>query len=87
LRSSTVATTRPQLLELLARQKRPALAFVSYDAGVSLLEKWVYNSAALQSQRVILAHDLGPNKLSLLVGDFLGRDVWRVHVTPQGATV
>jgi hypothetical protein len=85
--ASSPALSRPQLLELLARQKRPALALVSYDSAVPFYKEWVYNSADLESQRVVLAHDLGPKKLSLLIADFPGRDVWHVHVTPQGATV
>jgi hypothetical protein len=87
LPSASRGLTRPQLLDFLARQKRPALAIVSYDPGIPLCQEWVYNSADLESQRVVLAHDLGPKKLPLLVADFLGRDVWRVRVTPQGATV
>ena len=81
------ALTRPQLLAFLSRQKRPVLAVFTYDAAVSLHEEWVYNSADLASQRVILAHDLGPQKLPLLIADFPGRDVWHVHVSPEGATV
>ena len=84
--ASSPALTRPQLLEFLARQRRPALALVSYDSAVPLYEEWVYNSADLESERVVLAHDLGPKKLSLLTADFPNRDVWQVHVTPQGAT-
>ena len=81
------ALTRPQLLAFLSRQKRPVLAVFTYDAAVSLHEEWVYNSADLAAQRVILAHDLGPQKLPLLIADFPGRDVWHVHVSPEGATV
>ena len=51
---------RPEMLDVLARQDRPALAVLSYDPGVSLHDEWVYNTAVLESQRVILAHDLGP---------------------------
>jgi hypothetical protein len=87
LPSSSPALTRPQLLEFLARQERPALALVSYDGGVPLYEEWVYNSADLESQRVILAHNLRPNQLPLLIADFPHRDVWRVHITPKGANV
>ncbi len=67
------ALTRPQLLAFLSRQKRPVLVIFAYDAAVSLHEEWVYNSADLASQRVILAHDLGPQKLPLLIADFPGR--------------
>jgi hypothetical protein len=87
LPSPSRGLTRPQLLEFLARQKRPALAVVSYDSGTPLSQEWVYNSADLESERVVLAHDLGPKKLSLLVADFPGRDLWRVQVTSRGATV
>jgi hypothetical protein len=84
---SSARLSRPQLLEFLGRQKRPVLAIVSYDSRVSLHDEWVYNSADLESQRVILAQDLGPNKLPLLIADFPDREVWRVRVTPRGAVV
>jgi hypothetical protein len=85
LPSSYTALTRPQLLKLLTRQERSALAFVSYDPAVPIYQEWVYNLADLESQRVVLAHDLGPKRNSLLIADFPSRDAWRVHVTPKGA--
>ena len=87
LPSSSRGLTRPQLVEFLARQKRPAIAVVSYDSGILLSQEWVYNSADLESQRVVLAHDLGPKELPMLVTDFPGRDLWHVRVTPRGATL
>lgn len=84
--ASLPVLSRPELLAFLSRQSRPVLAVVSYDRGVPQHEEWVYNSADLNSQRVILAHDLGPQKLPRLLSDFPGRDLWRVRVTARGAT-
>ena len=63
------------------------IAFVSYDTAVPLHDEWVYNSADLESQRVVLAHDRGAEENPLLMGDFAGRDSWRAHVTKQGASL
>ena len=79
--------TRSELLRFLEQQDRPAIAFVSYDSSVLLHYEWVYNSADLESQRVVLAHDRGPDENPLLIADFAGRDSWRVHVTNLGASL
>jgi hypothetical protein len=42
-------------------------------AGVS---DWVYNSADIDSQRVVWAHDMGPEKNQELIDYFKGRHVW-----------
>jgi hypothetical protein len=85
--SSSSMLTRSELLTFLEHQERPAIAFVSYDSSVELHDEWVYNSADLESQRVVLAHDRGPEENPLSMGDFPSRDSWRVQVTKQGATL
>jgi hypothetical protein len=85
--SSSSMLARSELLRFLEHQERPAIAFVSYDTAVSLHDEWVYNSADLESQRVVLVHDRGPEENPLLMDDFADRDSWRVHVTKQGASL
>jgi hypothetical protein len=77
--------TRSQLLQRLAAGPQPALAFVSYSDEVSTHEEWVYNLSNLAQQRVLLAHDMGPQKNRQLISDFSNRKLWRVMVTRAGA--
>jgi hypothetical protein len=47
----------------LSKLDKPQLVFVRYPSPVwNVAEEWVYNSADIDSQRVVFAHDLGAEK-------------------------
>jgi hypothetical protein len=84
---SAALLSRADVIRELSVKDRQTLVFVSYDPMVSLHREWVYNLADLESQRVVLAHDLGKAHNRLLMTDFPTREVWQAHVTPGGATL
>ncbi len=58
---------RAALIRSLAALDRPQLVFVRYpwpawNVGPIVLQEWVYNSAEIDRQRVVFAHDLGAEK-------------------------
>ena len=56
------------------------LVIVRYHPGHDyLLDEWVFNTADINSARVIWARDMGPEKNKELVGYFSGRRVWLVE--------
>jgi hypothetical protein len=58
------------------------LVLIQYQPTISPSIEWVFNGADLDSQRVILAHDLGPAQDKLLEQHYPDRTVWTVTVGP-----
>jgi len=72
--------TRRRLIDYLARVPGRHLVFISYAPEYSVYEEWVYNSAEIDEQAVVLAHDLGPDRNRELIAYYGDRHVWSVHV-------
>ena len=60
------------------------LVLIRYEPTVQFRFEWVYNGADLNSQPVILAHDLGPAEDQLIEHYYSDRTVWiaTVRQTP-----
>lgn len=67
---------RVALIERLSALKQRQLVIVRYPApGWHILTEWVYNSADIDGQRVIFAHDLGPVQNQALLSHYSDRAV------------
>ncbi len=66
---------RPAVIQQLKSDGLRNVVFVHYTGACSLQE-WVYNSADIDSQSVIFAHDLGPVADRTLVNYYHGRVFW-----------
>jgi hypothetical protein len=72
--------TRRRLIDSLARVPGRHLVFITYAPECSVYEEWVYNSAEIDEQAVVLAHDLGPDRNRELIAYYGDRHVWSVYV-------
>ena len=61
---------------LLEAQAGKHLVFVHYSGFLIPHAEWVYNSADIDSQDVIWAQDMGPEKNQVLMRDYPGRKYW-----------
>jgi hypothetical protein len=75
---------RTEMIRQLSSNGRPNLVFVRYptpDWHVNI--EWVYNSADIDSQRVVFAHDLGTNMNRELLDYYKDRTVWLLTFDPN----
>lgn len=76
---------RAALIARLAQNDTKQLVLVRYPSPTwNSTEEWVYNSANIDAQRVILAHDLGQKEDAALLGYYPNRQAWLVTVTDSG---
>ena len=68
---------RDELAQTLLDQGGKHVILVHYTGGQSPHEEWVYNSADIDAQDVIWAHDLGPVENAPLLEYYKGRKIWR----------
>ena len=93
-RRSTVG--RSQVLAELGPHPGRQLVLVRYSPGLYRLDlhptgqwppsgvwEWVYNSADIESQKVVWAHDMGPAKNPELIQYFKDRHVWLLEADEQ----
>lgn len=71
-----VNTTRDQVVALLHEFIEKHVILVRYTGSQSPHEEWVYNGADIDTQDVIWAHDLGPEKNARLVEYYKDRKIW-----------
>jgi len=77
---------RSAMLEQVRKGGGKQLVLVRYEPNVSEQVEWVYNGADIDSQNVILAHDLGPAEDLALERDYHDRTIWSVTVAQDGVT-
>lgn len=74
--SETWPVHRADLIQRLSLLNRPQLVIVRYPApNWRVKEEWVYNTADIDRQRVIFAHDLGPDQDQALLNYYPDRAV------------
>jgi hypothetical protein len=67
---------RDYVASLLNEFVEKHVILVRYTGQQSPHEEWVYNSANIDAQDVIWAHDLGPEKNARLIEYYRGRKIW-----------
>lgn len=72
--------TRQRMIERLEREGGKHLILVEYTPRPQLLFEWVYNSAEIDSQRVIWARSLGEMKDRALLDHYKDRRLWKLRV-------
>jgi hypothetical protein len=72
--------TRQRMIEQLERAGGQHLILVQYTPRPQLLFEWVYNSADIDSQKVIWARSLGETKDRELLEHYKDRTQWRLIV-------
>ena len=76
---------RAALIKRLSALDRPQLVFVRYPSpGWHVDEEWVYNGADIDHQKVVLAHDFGPEQDRALLDYYPGRTAWLLTFDPVG---
>ncbi len=76
---------RTALIQRLAKLDRPQLVVVRYPADDwQVDQEWVYNGAAIDDQKVVLAHDFGAIENARLLAYYGGRQAWLVSVDDSG---
>ena len=70
---------REDVLKFLASKPGEQLAIVRYGPKHDCLYEWVWNGAAVDSQKVIWARELKPEWTSQLLRYYAGRRVWLVQ--------
>jgi|SRR5579884_162761 len=74
---SPTNSVRTVILERLAKYTRGQIVIVHYNlADYPTGFEWVYNSADIDSQKVIWAHDMGPEKNEELIRYYKDRQAW-----------
>lgn len=77
-------STRASFLRQFNQRTGSHLIFVRYAPWDQNIDKeWVYNSAAIDSQRTIIAYDLGGDRNRKLIDYYPDRQVWRM--VPNGS--
>jgi hypothetical protein len=77
---------RPALLKRLLAINQRQLVIVRYPSPAwRVLEEWVYNSADIDSQQVIFAHDLGMEQDRALLKYYADRKIWLLTFDPVTA--
>lgn len=75
---------RTALIRRLTALQEPQLVFVRYPSpDWRVTQEWVYNSADIDHQRVILAHDFGPEQDRALLNYYPNRAVWLLTFDPS----
>lgn len=72
-----VNASRDEIAKSLREQGGKHVILVHYTGSQSPHEEWVYNSADIDSQDVIWAHDLGVEEDAALVRYYKDRTIWR----------
>lgn len=70
---------RAQVAAMVRENPGRHLILVHYTGSQSPHEEWVYNSADIDAQDVIWAHDLGPVENAPLLEYYKDRQVWRLQ--------
>lgn len=68
---------RDEVAKSLTDQGGKHVILVHYTGSQSPHEEWVYNSADIDAQDVIWAHDLGRVDNAALLEYYKGRKIWR----------
>ena len=76
LNDSNYGEARRQIESSLSQSPQGSLIFVQYSQDHNRFEEWVYNSADIDSQRVIWALDKGPEQNKQMERYFAGRSYW-----------
>ncbi|HVI10700.1 MAG TPA: hypothetical protein VND65_20590 [Candidatus Binatia bacterium] len=63
------------------------VVLVSYSADFDLDRDWVYNGAAIDSQKIIWARDMGTERNRELIAYYPGRHFWSVHAGMSPAPI
>jgi len=75
---------RAALIRLLSARQKPQLVIVRYPLpGWRVPEEWVYNGADIDHQRVVLAHDFGPEQDQALLNYYPDRTAWLLTFNPE----
>ncbi len=74
---------RGELIERLSALDRPQLVFVRYPMpDWHIHDEWVYNGADIDRQRVVFAHDFGPEQDQALLNYYPARTDWLLTFDP-----
>ena len=82
-RSADWAQARSNLIDSLSSQSKQYVLLVSYDAGYSPHNEWVFNGADIDSQHVIWARDLGRTQNHPLIAYYRAREVLDLRITSE----
>lgn len=75
---------RTDMIHRLSSNHRPNLVIVRYPSpSWNVWIEWVYNSADIDRQPVVFAHDLGPTQNRTLLNYFRDRTVWLLTFDPD----
>ena len=78
---------REQVVRRLEAIPGNHLVFVTYDLKFYDDFEWVYNEPDIDRARIVFARDMGPGKNRELLNYFSGRNVWRVYIKNDHATL
>jgi len=67
---------REHIIDVISGQPGKHLVFVHYPNGPQAVYEWVYNSADIDSQRVIWVHSLEPTSNTALANHYRDRSIW-----------
>ena len=73
---SAPGSPRERVREQLEAQPGRHLLLVRYPSDHDARREWVYNGASIDAERIVWAHDMGPQKNGEIIGHFGGRRVW-----------
>jgi len=68
----------------LQQRTTPSVVFVRYEPGQDIQREWVYNSAAVDEQHVVWAHDMGAVANESLRNYFADRTAWLLLLARNG---
>jgi hypothetical protein len=80
-------TDRVNVMKFLTKQPGEQLAIVRYGEKHDCLYEWVWNGAALDTEKVVWARELKPEWTSQLLRYYVGRKVWLVEPDARPARV
>jgi len=73
---SAPGSPRERVREQLEAQPGRHLLLVRYPSDHDVRREWVYNGASIDAERIVWAHDMGPQKNGEIIGHFGGRRIW-----------
>jgi hypothetical protein len=76
--TTSVSGPRARVQSLLEKSAGRHLVIVRYDDKYPAFVEWVWNSANIDSSKVVWAHDLGATKNQQIIGYFPDRRVWTI---------
>lgn len=79
-RQSGFGEFRARAQALFENNPGKQLLIVQYVAGHNGHDEWVYNTADLESQKIVWAHDMGPDGNRELARAFKGRTAWLLRI-------